>query len=117
MSEPAHRLQALFTSEGWPDVLQYCLHRISLQEQIAISPDWPAEKRLNALARKAELILFIQTLYRQAQEESPFTQQVHALLGGVMPAPAAESPTPALGPSFPTRPVSPVRRQSRGTVA
>ena len=76
-------MQSLLTTDGWKYALDVLSHRLKLHEQMALNPEWPTERRLDAMARKGELVTLMQTLYRMAELPSPLEEHFLAFLGNI----------------------------------
>ena len=109
--------QLLEQSDGWKLVLGYCYDRLQKQEAMLLNPEWPAERRLDAIGRKAELTLLLQSLYHQAGIPSPLDAYLLAFTASIQLPPPPTMPAPASTPVEPNVARMPPRRRSAGGVA
>ena len=91
-------------TEGWGYVLEFVFRLLQHYEGASIHIGNTTEARLDALARKAMLLEFVQKLYQDAEVESPFVKHYAALVAGFPPAALAVLSPPASPTDSPTTP-------------
>jgi len=110
------RCRHLVQSQGWREgLLVQVLDRVAELDRLASTPTIEAAVRLEAVARKAELLALVQWAYRTAQEPNPFEVMRGALYGMLRPGegtPAAMGT--AAGAAAPARGARPPQRGSGG---
>ena len=91
-----YSLKVLFEeSDGWKYVMELAFKQLQQYErQTAVT--WTRDLRLASIDKKGALLSFVETLYRDAGVESPFSKHHAALIAGFSPAhlPMEESHNP-----------------------
>ncbi len=100
-----HLCTTLTQSQGWREaVLPYLLQRLTEHERLEAVPTVDTTVRLDAIARKHELVRFVQWVYKTAALPSPFEDVMLATYALTLPkAPVEPLPEPQLPPARPVR--------------
>ena len=105
--------QEMLHTQGWTHVvLPYITQQVSQADHIAGNATLSAALRLEAIARKGELLQLLAVLYKRAEMPNPFDQARVALWTSLLPPPAPVPPPVIADMDLPRR-----RPASAGSVA
>lgn len=105
--------QELLHTQGWTHVvLPYIAQQVSQADHVAANATLAPAMRLEAIARKGELLQLLSTLYKRGEVPNPFEQARIALWTSLMPPPPQAPPSVIADVELPRR-----RPASTGSVA